>query len=26
MDKLADTITGGKDIRLWSCNIPEKIR
>jgi len=24
--ELSDTITGGKDIGLWSSNIPEKIR
>ena len=26
IDELADAITGGKDIGLWSSSIPEKIR
>jgi len=26
IDKLFDAITGGKDIGLWSSNIPEKMR
>jgi len=26
IDELSDTITGGKDIGLWSSNIPEKMR
>jgi len=25
IDELADAITGGKDIGLWSSNIPEKM-
>jgi len=26
IDGLSDAITGGKDIGLWSSNIPEKMR
>jgi len=26
IDELSDAITGGKDIGLWSCNMPEKVR
>ena len=26
IDELSDAITGGKDIGLWSSNIPEKLR
>jgi len=26
IDELSDSITGGKDIGLWSSNIPEKMR